>query len=96
VYTTTNSGAGRLGETATVAEDRCVGGCFPATTLPQESGTANSRDVTLPDDAPVPKATSRRGAAGTWVLSGLPPATIAELHAHRDALMADSAASGSP
>jgi len=26
VYTTTNSGAGRLGETATVAEDRCIGG----------------------------------------------------------------------
>jgi hypothetical protein len=42
------------------------------------------------------KGLVRRGAAGTWVLSGLPPATIAELHAHRDALMADAAASGSP
>jgi hypothetical protein len=36
VYTTANSGAGRLGETATVAEDRCVGGRFPATTQPRE------------------------------------------------------------
>jgi hypothetical protein len=44
VYTTTNSGDGRLGETATAAEDRYVGGRFPATTQPQESGTANIRN----------------------------------------------------
>lgn len=44
VYTTTNSGAGRLGETATVAEDRCVGRRFPGTTQLPRTGTANSRD----------------------------------------------------
>jgi hypothetical protein len=37
VYTTTNSGAGRLGETATVAEDRCIGGR-------KLSGDSKSRD----------------------------------------------------